>query len=47
MFKAAVVERNIRNKSTYQSANKSLFVLNFRPFFFTASAAIVMGLIRN
>ena len=47
MFKAAVVERKIRKESTYQYANKSLFVQNFRTLLLAVSPATVMGLIKN
>ena len=47
MFKATEVERKIRNKSTYQYANKFLFMQKFRPLFLTVYAAIITGLVRN
>ena len=49
MFKQNKVEKkkNRRNKPTYRSANKSLFVQNVRPLFIAISPAIVMGLIKN
>ena len=33
MFKATKVEKNKRNKPTYRSTNKFLFIQNFRPLF--------------
>ena len=47
MFKATEVKKNKRNKSTYRSANKSLFVQNFRTLLLAVSPATVMGLIKN
>ena len=45
MFKATKVEKkkkNKTNKPAYQSANKSLFVQNFRPLFIAVSRVSVM-----
>ena len=46
MFKATEIERNKKNKSTYRSANKSLFVQNFRTSL-AVPPATVMGIIKN
>ena len=42
MFKATEAERKKRNKPTYRSANKSLFVQNYRPLFLAVSPTIAM-----
>ena len=42
MFKATKVEKNKRNKPTYQSANKFVFMQNFKPLFIAVSWAIVI-----
>ena len=42
MFKSTEVEQNERNKSTYRSANKSLFKQNSIPLFLAVSPMIVM-----
>ena len=44
MFKATKVEKkkNKTNKPAYRSANKSLFVQNFRPLFIAVSRVSVM-----
>ena len=42
MFKTTEVEQNERNKSTYRSANKSLFKQNSIPLFLAVSPMIVM-----
>ena len=43
MFKATEAERKKkRNKPTYRSANKSLFMQNYRPIFIFVSLAIVI-----
>ena len=47
MFKATEIERNKKNESTYRSANKSLFVQNFRTLSLAVPPVTVMGIIRN
>ena len=47
MFKATEIERNKKNKSTYRSANKSLFVQNFRTLSLAVPPATAMGIIKN
>ena len=42
MFKATEAKEKKRNKPTYRSANKSLFMQNYRPIVLFVSLAIVI-----